>query len=306
MQRHSHRRSAVSAFTLIELLVVIAIIAILAAILFPVFAKAREKARQTTCLSNSKQLGLAVLQYTNDYDETYPNGSYKFGAIGGWANQIFSYVKSVSAYRCPDDATAYASYENPTNYGMNVNFGKPFVAPNTIIRNGGVNNAYSQGDLIAVAKTVLFFEVQGNKNVSVSTYTEDVPFTNLPTYGTSNASAFGNGKSGLNSPAGGGIISACGPTVGTLKYATGYMGGRGDGGAPCTFTDVQGIHSDGSNFVLADGHAKWLRGDTVSTGQNAFQSNPLSAQNANQAAGTGATFGTYEGGAIPAATFSIY
>jgi prepilin-type N-terminal cleavage/methylation domain-containing protein len=64
-------------FTLIELLVVIAIIAILAAILFPVFAKVREKARQTTCTSNEKQIGLGILQYVQDYDETYPLARFK-------------------------------------------------------------------------------------------------------------------------------------------------------------------------------------------------------------------------------------
>ncbi len=67
-------RSESPAFTLIDLLVVIAIIAILAAILFPVFAQAREKARQTVCLSNERQLGLALLQYAQDYDETLPSG----------------------------------------------------------------------------------------------------------------------------------------------------------------------------------------------------------------------------------------
>jgi prepilin-type N-terminal cleavage/methylation domain-containing protein len=101
-------KSKNSGFTLIELLVVIAIIAILAAILFPVFAKVREKARQTSCLSNEKQLGLAIVQYVEDYDEQFPNGfSNQTNSPGvGWATQVYPYVKSVGVYKCPDDGGA--------------------------------------------------------------------------------------------------------------------------------------------------------------------------------------------------------
>ncbi len=83
-------------FTLIELLVVIAIIAILAAILFPVFAKAREKARQITCLSNEKQMGLGILQYVQDFDEAFPQGQYLDAASNplDWQNAIFPYIKN--------------------------------------------------------------------------------------------------------------------------------------------------------------------------------------------------------------------
>jgi prepilin-type N-terminal cleavage/methylation domain-containing protein/prepilin-type processing-associated H-X9-DG protein len=119
-------RNRENAFTLIELLVVIAIIAILAAILFPVFAAAREKARQVVCASNLKQMGLAFGQYVQDFDECYPfgqegqtEGSATYpggcqnsrGAVGGcpgpgpwtgWNNEIYPYIKTTLTYICPD------------------------------------------------------------------------------------------------------------------------------------------------------------------------------------------------------------
>ncbi len=92
-----------NAFTLIELLVVIAIIAILAAILFPVFARARENARRSSCQSNLKQIGLGVLQYTQDYDETLPPGALAYGpgGITLWNGMIQPYVKSTQLFSCP-------------------------------------------------------------------------------------------------------------------------------------------------------------------------------------------------------------
>src|SRR5665213_2657628 len=101
-------------FTLIELLVVIAIIAILSAILFPVFAKVREKARQTSCLSNMKQLGLAFVQYSEDNDEKYICRYPAPGNFGdSWCSQIYPYVKSIAVFKCPDDAFSNFSAQDP-------------------------------------------------------------------------------------------------------------------------------------------------------------------------------------------------
>jgi prepilin-type N-terminal cleavage/methylation domain-containing protein len=117
-----HRRRKRTGFTLVELLVVIAVIALLAAILFPVFAQAREKARQASCLSNLKQIGAEMLMYTDDYDGRFPGGgAYLWvpGPQGSWdemptaccgdvaqgniAFLLMPYVKSVQIFLCPSD-----------------------------------------------------------------------------------------------------------------------------------------------------------------------------------------------------------
>jgi prepilin-type N-terminal cleavage/methylation domain-containing protein len=105
----SRRRTG---FTLIELLVVIAIIAILASILFPVFARARENARRTSCLSNSKQLGLALMQYAQDYDERLPlvtNVNTNNSNVWKWMDGLFVYTKSTTVFTCPSAQEEYGS-----------------------------------------------------------------------------------------------------------------------------------------------------------------------------------------------------
>ena len=117
MDRQTPARKA---FTLIELLVVIAIIAILAAILFPVFAQAREKARSTACLSNMKQLGMALTQYVQDYDETMPHhatdvvGDFMSPtAAANWMRGIAPYAKNTGIYACPSAELAPGTAPNP-------------------------------------------------------------------------------------------------------------------------------------------------------------------------------------------------
>ncbi len=125
-------------FTLIELLVVIAIIAILAAILFPAFAKARESARRASCSSNLKQIGLGIMQYAQEYDESYPNGMGS-NFDNNWASNTQPYIKSIDVFHCPSEtSTAF-----PTGITIGGYFGAPIsYAGNalTVYRNGANRN----------------------------------------------------------------------------------------------------------------------------------------------------------------------
>jgi prepilin-type N-terminal cleavage/methylation domain-containing protein/prepilin-type processing-associated H-X9-DG protein len=136
-------------FTLIELLVVIAIIAILAAILFPVFAKAREKARQASCLSNIKQMGLAMLSYVQDYDEKFCFSVDLLGAGTAddqcFDNLLVPYCKNQQMFVCPSRNT------NQVGYGYNMYLGDLYRR----------NNTASLGAVTMPSNTVLFADAWG-------------------------------------------------------------------------------------------------------------------------------------------------
>jgi len=123
MSFRNRLRTQTSGFTLIELLVVIAIIAILAAILFPVFAQAREKARQTSSASNARQLGLAIRMYVQDYDERFPFGGWLPGGNGSgeWQNTTAPYIKNKGIYYCPSSGDMDENPQNPQEWHWNRN-----------------------------------------------------------------------------------------------------------------------------------------------------------------------------------------
>jgi prepilin-type N-terminal cleavage/methylation domain-containing protein/prepilin-type processing-associated H-X9-DG protein len=281
MQYHYSKRG----FTLIELLVVIAIIAILASILFPVFAQAREKARQISCLSNTKQMGLALLQYVQDYDEMMPLGRayaddplYQQHLGQGWAAQSQPYLKNTQVFRCPSDPT--------NNVAATAN--TPMLSAVSYIYN--YNIPFSNAALAAFnapANTILLAEAT-KAQVNLNSPTE------LPGSATPIFSPAGNG---LAVPYASGIALTAldNGQSGPVQYDTGWMGGWNPPPVETAYRMKDGRHSNGSNFFFVDGHAKWFRGAAVSPGFNALA--PSEPQNPAEflAAGTSSNF---------AATFS--
>jgi len=161
---NKHRK----AFTLIELLVVIAIIAILAAILFPVFARARENARRSSCQSNLKQIGLGIFQYTQDYDEKYVPSETN-NPQANWGQLVQPYLKSTQVFSCPSNTnnsgTTPASTMTgggaaplpviPASYAMNYHIG----------RSGGTTgNALSLASINSVSQKILVAESSTSEN----------------------------------------------------------------------------------------------------------------------------------------------
>lgn len=220
-------------FTLIELLVVIAIIAILAAILFPVFAKAREKARQSSCLSNVKQMIIGVLAYAQDYDERYPGGltgsdssqgpvtkSTYFTVAKNTSDIIFPYVKNTQLFTCPSSPNSASTYS--CNYGFNSALCPNFTLAGT--------SAVSLGQVARPAEVFCVLDA-GPYMVGWGdvTYPQG-SFWYVP------------GTCGSRNPAGLGSVALTG------SVSTDFVSGR---------------HNQGINVGLADGHAKWFSGASI-------------------------------------------
>ncbi len=224
-------------FTLIELLVVIAIIAILAAILFPVFAKAREKARQTSCTSNTKQLLLAWQMYAQDYDEravpyAFPksdgtcDGS-SCGYASVWNVSIQPYIKNVGVFKCPSD-------QHNMSYSYNAE----------IARTTGSGGNRPLAGIPVVAQTPIFADAMGINNVVTNgtTYYQSLAFF-------IDKGNFTLGGRKLNNPAD--PLALPGWTS---------AGGTGCPNSGATEPRVAADrHADGAVYGMVDGHVKWFR-----------------------------------------------
>jgi len=248
-QRIVTTRTTQNGFTLIELLVVIAIIAILAAILFPVFQKVRENARRTACLSNIKQIGLAFIQYNNDNDERFPTGVLTNGGYvgSGWAGEIYTYVKSTGVYHCPDDSAPQSVVNGVTLYPISYAFNTGSVGA-------------TLADFDGPTDTVILDEVTGGSGVNIpdpqeagSPYKSPMDFSDSIVYADINNNTSNGNK--------------------IYKYTTGRLANTNVPHSANSLTSIapDGTetpgprHTDGANWLMEDGHAKYLRATSVAS-----------------------------------------
>jgi prepilin-type N-terminal cleavage/methylation domain-containing protein/prepilin-type processing-associated H-X9-DG protein len=171
-------------FTLIELLVVIAIIAILAAILFPVFAQAREKARATACLSNMKQIGSGLTMYLQDFDETMPaadwgnawvgppNTVFAFGTGAGtgpptWADVFQPYIKNLQVMKCPSDNSGNPVVNGVQIPGAPLSYALNYYFYRTLTGFRGNSDGGTLAEITRPAAKLYVGEVNSNKNIEL-------------------------------------------------------------------------------------------------------------------------------------------
>jgi len=219
-------------FTLIELLVVIAIISILAAILFPVFARARESARRASCLSNMKQIGLGLIMYVQDYDETYPRADQCTTSVcansssprSQWPTYIQPYVKSSQIFLCPSSSSTSTLY---WNYGANQNIMPYYPLRYDTVKMSAVN---------APASTFLIMDF--------GSYL----------FAGANESYIPNPSNGNYLPGIGEVLHLSASSCPSINNSF-YNPGKDD----C----MSGRHFGGVNMAYADGHAKWLKSSAV-------------------------------------------
>ena len=245
MKRINYRKTA---FTLIELLVVIAIIALLAAILFPVFARARENARRTSCLSNLKQIGLSVIQYSQDYDERLPlyhkSGSYTWpdllapyivaasGTIVNSSGNQVGQQKPIPTLICPSAQDGDIWKSNDGALSTSLNQMRSSYAVNRVY------NDYRYG---------LFVSQNGvDPSPAPLAAIEDAVGTIFA--GDSTLAVKTGSNTNNHFVAGDTIWPTTPPTMGSGSSATSQSVGQ-----------FHARHFDGCNFVFLDGHAKWLK-----------------------------------------------
>ena len=273
MKRRAGLRSA---FTLIELLVVIAIIAILAAILFPVFAQAREAARKASCLSNCKQMGTGVMLYTQDYDEMYPCNSWDTPPLGvtdhdsgqadyrtamQWVFRVQPYIKNKKVFVCPSDPNpknGWSCYDAGTNAGCH-EWGIPtpisYAGNFEIMGYGGYQNSNGcLGDGSFIPDWNMAPKAMAAVPSPASTYLiADYGRCSLESWWVNNLRAANYTRVFNQSAPGGGQTADTTEPWATRRNQPNVA-----------------RHQGGSNIIYADGHAKWQHGNRIFGGDRAI------------------------------------